>query len=617
MRILVYKFGLLPPVEGADLVRDAMAAAHRYRNTLTEIERARRDALREAESKVGLCDARLAVESASSAVDAILERVTKVRAVTRKRLVEPALAKELAESRAKLRSAKQDFTKKRGALREEGALDAEAQRINALASELVKAARAICGVYWGTYLMVEEAMEAAGKMPLYDGAKPNDPMFVRWNGEGSIGVQLQGGLPVERLEKHDTRLRVGPAVESVAMRRKRERLGDAAKPRGEAPVRFKSLHVRVGSADDRSPIWAVFPMVMHRAIPEGSVIKRASVHLRMIGPREEWTASITVQIADNAPRESCGTGVVAVDLGWRMMNDRLRVAYWGGRGLGSGHELALDTRTIEGLRKASAIQAVRSRNLDTILALLVPWLRAARDGGTLPSWAKRDVDTMHGWKSQERLQRFVRHWAKNRWEGDEAHYEAAEAWRYQDFHLWQYERGQAVGSLRNRREIYRVFAAKLARTYGVLAIEDFDLSSVARNPVAGEADSSNENARSNRHLAATSELRGALVSAFAARGGVVVKIPAADTTRCCHACKSIELFDAARDVMHICRGCGAAWDQDDNARMNLIRLYDEQSSAGGQAVPGATSAGGSRWAKKKAEALAKAKAATEEVQASA
>ena len=76
------------------------------------------------------------------------------------------------------------------------ALDLIAKR----AGSLQRNARAHCGVYWGTYLLVEAAHDASREMPLYDGVEPNDPRFSKWNGEGRIGVQVQQGADANDLD---------------------------------------------------------------------------------------------------------------------------------------------------------------------------------------------------------------------------------------------------------------------------------------------------------------------------------------------------------------------------------------------------------------------------------
>ena len=105
-------------------------------------------------------------------------------------------------------------------------------------------------------------------------------------------------------------------------------------------------------------------------------------------------------------------------------------------------------------------------------------------------------------------------------------------------------------------------------------IENFDLREVARRPADVDESPDNERARSNRQLAATSELRMALVQAFTARGGRVVKRNPAFTTLPCHVCGVLDAWDPAKDLTHTCSGCGALWDQDDNAARNLYADWD-------------------------------------------
>jgi hypothetical protein len=139
----VYQYGLRPATENAAVVAEQMWLAHRYRNTLVEIERGRRAAVRR------LCEA----SDELAAYDAAPETEKKQAAIV---LIEAR--------RAAFRKRKEDVA-----------------RVNALALELHKSARAHCGVYWGTYLLVEDAMDASRKADAkrgaeyWDGVTPNDP----------------------------------------------------------------------------------------------------------------------------------------------------------------------------------------------------------------------------------------------------------------------------------------------------------------------------------------------------------------------------------------------------------------------------------------------------------
>lgn len=608
----VYRYGLLRPTESLDLVRQQMRAAHKYRNTLVEIERGRRAASREAMATLGNVTAQeAAVAAASARVQTAVTTLRAERASTHKRSEDDSMKAELKAAREMCKVASAALRERRRAAREDATLVARCDEINTMAANLRRNARAHCRVFWGTYLLVEAEDEAARKQPLYDGAEPNDPAFVRWDGEGAVSVQIQGGMPAADVFGPDTRLRIDAVDEKAwlsASRGERRRLSRT------------TLKMRV-SSDGRDPIWAAWPMVMHRPLPEGGVIKRAIVSLRMIGPREEWSVAFTVDTSATLARTDGGKGAVAVDIGWRAMPDGgLRVAVWQGEDGGTG-EIRLSATDLGGLHKPEELRSIRDTAMNAALKALVERLRVLG----MPVWM-RDLTGARGsrpteaqalaylaeWRSPARLAALVLKWREARFEGDGEAHDAAEAWRYHDYHLWQWESSQRTGALRLRREIYRISAAKLAQRYGTVVLEQFDLRTMARKAPA-EAPAENAVARSNRQVAATSELRLVLVNAFVARGGNEVRVPAQDSTRTHATCGLITPFDAAGSVMLTC-ACGETFDQDANAAIVLLRRYGERS--GGESDPGTARADGmvkdpavvveSRWTKAKRMAAEKA-----------
>jgi len=409
MTTLVYKYGLLAPIQLSERVREQMRLAHVYRNTLTQIERGRRDAVRGAMSAYADIAVLELAASAALATEEDAGRALKAeRATTRARSETEAQRTALKDARERRKDVVARLRTRRTELREDAALVAEVDRINGLANDLAKSARAYCGVYWGTYLLAEDAMQAARKAPLHDGAEPSDPRFVRWTGEGKVGVQLQGGLDVADAFGSDTQIQIRPVPER--------------KPRPDGRSRFAELWMRVGS-DGRAPVWAVWPMVLHRPLPGGAVIKRATVSLRKRGPREEWTVEITVALSDAVPLVGCGVGAVAVDIGWRKVPGGLRVAYVVGED-GAAEEFVLDDCAIGGIRKADDLRSIRDRNFDAardaLKACMDAWLGACV---MMPDWLRVATATLGQWKSPGRLAALVLRWKANRFEGDAAVYE--------------------------------------------------------------------------------------------------------------------------------------------------------------------------------------------------
>src|SRR5690606_20002748 len=107
-----------------------------------------------------------------------------------------------------------------------------------------------------------------------------------------------------------------------------------------------------------------------------------------------------------------------------------------------------------------------------------------------------------------RLAALALRWRQERFAGDEAGYTLVETWRKRDRHLWEYEANLRDQLLARRREQCRRFAAHLARTYGEIVLEDFDLRQVASGDGREEQYAG---ARHQRQLANVAGLRQAIV----------------------------------------------------------------------------------------------------------
>lgn len=604
--VKVYRYGLLPPIESSEEVRGQMRLAHQYRNTLVEIERYRRAALRALfVSRADVAALERAAKAAEAEVERTYQAVKMSKALTRSRAIPDTLRAELTAARMAKKEASQLLREGRAALKDDPEIVVERDAINERAAFLRRSARAHCGVYWGTYLCIEAADQAARNAPLYDGTEPNDPRFVHWSGEGFVAVQIQKGMSASNLmSAKDTRLRMEPCAPPP---------GADPTSKRSARRKYTVLALRVGS-EGREPIWARWRCVMHRPLPDDAVVKWAKVHVQKRGPREEWSVTLTVELQE-VGRRTPASGSVAVDLGWRTEENEngLRVAAWRGTD-GNEGRLILSEWDLSRIEKANDLRAIRDKNFNTAREALLDSAAKLLPLSSTPSWFQGAVRTLAQWRSPARLAQLAQRWKQQRFDGDAIAYEALEVWRYHDFHLWEWEASQRVKALRNRREIYRVFAARLAAVYETLVIEEFDLRKMAVRPVADSTEKVNETARTMRHAAAVSELREALVQAFAGPRRHVAREPAQDTTRSCNACGSIEKWDQAAEVSHTCSGCGAHWDQDDNAALNLLKRFERSGDTNKSGVArddedGSESAGvqESRWAR--ATRMAKEKVA--------
>lgn len=579
MATRVYKYGLRRPTHNADVVREQMRGGHVYRNRLTEIERERRRRIREAQAAHGeIASLEQEVRRAKDVVDTWRATIAGQRSDGRTRKIDGESRDGIKAARETLRTARMRLSEARRLQRTDVELQAATAAADQWAKDAIKAARAACGVYWGTYLLSEAAADAARKTPLYDGIEPRDPHFLRWEGEGQIGVQVQGGIPVADIFTPDqTVIRIDPVDPGTFH----------APTRAERRHKSRThVHMRVGS-DGRAPVWATFPLELHRPLPENGRLKRASVKLERSGPCERWYLLVTIEIPEGWTDGRCGTGgAVAVDLGWRRFGDDMRVGTWHGDD-GRRGECRWDDG---GARKASELRAVRDRAMNEMAAPMSMWVAEKRD--RMPDALREATQHMSSWRSPNRWARLARIWREYRFDGDAEGFERLESWRYHDWHIWKWEACQRERYLNRRKNYYRQIAAHLSQNYSTLVLENFDIRPVAKKVAIEDrtGDDIGENfdnphARSQRFHVSPSELRSVLVNAFQRRGGRVVYAECANTTRTCHSCGHAEEFDAATNVTRTCPACRATWDQDDNAAENLLRRWRERP---GDALPSLT-----------------------------
>jgi len=467
----VYQFGLRPPVENERLVREQLRAAHEYRNDLVAIERGRRAALR-------------AIDLACSEV---VEAETAVRAATRS--ARSAAIVGLRAARKRARAAATD----------------DLARIAELDESLRRDARALTACYWGTYLGIEAAHQQSRAQPLYgdDAVSPNDPVFVRgprwqeafdpddprsvwWLAQGQIGVQLQGGLATsDALAGKDTRVQLSITGE------------------GKRGRKYGILRVRVGS-DGRDPIWAAWPIKMHRAVPSTATWKWVRVSLRVEGMREVWTVEITVEDSAPRPRDLAlpfSGATIAVEWDWTPAEDgSLRVGRWADdRGLGG--EIILPASVVSGIRKPDGIGSVRDKLTNEMRKQLLHAIESAPEA---PAFVREAATTMCLWNKPRRFRALAMRWRREGLPDPREAYDLLDAWERRDDHLLAYEAGARSEALRERREIYRVLAATWSRKYRTCLLSDQDLSREARWGDRSDA----------RFTAGVSELRTALRQAF-------------------------------------------------------------------------------------------------------
>lgn len=539
----VYEYGIpFDPVDGAEFVDEQISLAHRYYNTLIELERGRREA-------------RLGAQRADADVGPLIE-------------LEEMLDADVAAGDEGARAQRDEIRKALKAARKLAApqLKPLYDEMDAAHNAAKKAARASCGVYWGTYGQVENAADAAAKaVPMY-----TMPSFRRWTGEGMVAVQFQRQTKPVRLQPtdetifhEDSRFSIAP-VDPAAWSKEA--------PRGErGRLSRTTFTMRVGKNQGEM---ATFRMVMHRPLPTGCRVTWAKVVRRRIDDRRH-RFKYALQLTVETDRMEChpllnragSAPIVAVNLGWRALPDgSLRVATWVGT---DGREGTLELGREEYRDRIERAEGVRSRRdmrLDELKVEL-----AGHKARILEDYGM-DVSRSKSFEKFHSL-----HWRVSRdytESGDDelrVILDALEPWHHSDRHRWQYERGTDNRARRFRREKYRLLAVQLAKKYPVVCVESWDM-----RPVVTDEDRL-PGPSAARVEGAPSEARQIIRNTAGREGCIVLTQPSSSValaTQTCHLCgygaKKCERWDAAKSLDHTCEGCGETWNQDVNFCRNIL-----------------------------------------------
>jgi len=410
-----------------------------------------------------------------------------------------------------------------------------------------RAAGAATPIGWGQKQAVTEMVAAAMKTRRSDEFKARQraskkgydflkrvmtcarPRHRRFDGEGILAATVQGATG---LKASAVLTKPGPVQIS-----------------GDGKHRTVTLRLREGLSLE-------VPIVYHRPLPERAEKEGVPYDVRVIFARividrigDRWTYSVHLTI-DAAPRVHVaqgGLGRCAVNFGWRRVPGGIRVAYAVDD---DGNETScVFPDALLGRQKHA--ESLRSLADEIAAAYLGDAARRTKARCS----ALADPDAIHRELGREW---FTMEQAAKR-DGTDA-----EHWARRDRHLYQWERDEYASVLRARREIYRLWARKLAASYDSVIIEAFDMRSVVkRTPSEDDIPA----ARHYRFLVGPHCLRLEIQSVFGARCEV---LKPAKRTLTCHACGALCKWDKARELRHDCESCGAAWDQDANNAKNQL-----------------------------------------------
>lgn len=603
----VYRYGLRSP----DVERDVdqqMFQGHVYRNSLVAIYKASREEYRALLNTVGDVDAAGQHKREKAAiVEQLKQQIKTVRKRSRARAEPPELKARLKAAKAELTLATNSYKVLVAKADEAGLYTKGKKAIDATKGRAIKEARRVArteqDLFWGTYGRREEFAARANKGHY-------DPKFHRWDyGDGStwLAVQLQKGLSLSDLFSAKNRyLQIAPI--DLLPDENDPRVWNKSVRKGERRRRSRTLvRVCIGSTSGK-PVYATFPLELHRPLPANSKVKWAVVIRERVGRGQDcdkWSLHLSMEIPKKPVVRR--PGVVGVNLGWRLKQSRkaggvsiLRVAYWADD-QGNHGEVLLDdaiwhrdNKAKEGgyLGHARHLRSIRDKAFNAARDDLGSWLRGRRKRRQyIPKWLRTGAKNLGNWRSARRLAKLVWKWKDNRFADDVEIYRRLEGWRSigadgkpfyegwrkQDKHLHNWEAHSARRGRNKRKNTCQHFAKRLATLYGTVVVTQMDYAKAARRAGPGEEKESHDAARRQRQVAAPSRLRDAIQNACSTHGSDFNALPV--RTDWCHVCGTPNLWASEKskieDIKHTCKGCGNVIDQDHNAAEIVWRIWTD------------------------------------------
>jgi hypothetical protein len=543
------------------LVHEAFPDARIHYNRLITIERVRRDRYRRARSAMFPELATLEAEYAQAVAtcDAIAADMSAQKARTKTRAVDAGLKAGLLEARAKRKEVLTRLRAVRDVADESAELKAAAAAIDTEAKDAVKALRP--GTYWGTYLLVEGNAQRAKSDARGEPAYNEAPVHLC---KSRIGVHFCGGIDVAGLAS-STLMQIEPLA----------RPSKPGHPIGEKRrEQEKLLRFRIGT-EERKPVWALFPLLMHRPLPADGRVKDAYITRRPHNVTMPWSYELCVVLESASffptPTKETRSASAAINFGWLAIDGGLRVATVNGDdGI---REIRLPADILGRFAKAEELRGLCDDKFNTAKAALAAWLKV----GECPDGFRAEFENVDKWRSPHRMMDLVWYWREHRFDGDTGIFATMDEWRERYRHLMKWAQDEQAYCQRFRDNFYQVEAKRLATENARVTIDTFKIADVAKRAAVEKEETGGQSARHNRVLASPADLRSKIIKACAKYGCEVVAATSVDGTKRCNHCGAKQ---EVQDVVHRCVSCGLTWDRDVNNTRNLL-----SASASGEVTP--------------------------------
>lgn len=401
-------------------------------------------------------------------------------------------------------------------------------------------------VYWGNANAVKDSYCKAWQKGFKTG---NFPKFHRFTGEARFCYQFMGGLPTEKLIGWKSKfISIAPYDTSC----------DCDKPPGltqrktHEPGRTTMLF-RIGGV----PLQ--FHINLHRELPAG-YLKQAVVARTKVGMNIKWRVFFAIEREGPRPVKKCGTALAAIDLGFRMIDDHMRL----------GVLVAADRREEIWMPDTVLLKRRHSKKLQSFRDSLCNKIKE-RIFDLLPPDVPTDLTSNWEKARQPRLVKILEHLKGT------GHPLVADIqiWYKQDRRLYNEIYGGNARARRQRTAAFYSIAYGLFDKFSTIVLNTLDLVEMSkREKRGGSPDELVGPAREYRTIAALGEFIRILTDVSVKREGKVIKSELVSPSIRCHVCGKICAPRNRLKRVFDCEHCGTEWDKDVHAAMNLYVEYE-------------------------------------------
>ncbi len=449
---------------------------------------------------------------------------------------------------------------------------------------MIKEARrasAANGLWWGNYNAVMASFDGSRSQIAKTGGVIKEK---RYNGEGRLTVQLQGGASPEQLfsssssgARNEAYLIDAPPPGWEPRHQKNNQTPPTSGSRRSTRQRIVTLVMTVYTRrDDLNRLTrrvVHVPIVYDRPLPSDCRVQQIVLTRRKGNRRPTGDWRYDVMFILRVPEPECRhtQRAAAIHIGWRKVEDGIRAAT-----VVDNNDVTyfvLPDNLVSRFVDASQWLSRADTEAESFRREILTWPLS-----DIPPSLKEDLEFLGRARSVGGIGRamrwMTRNWSKYFYDYMPDYLNLLNRWMDDDLKCRWRARNIQQNAIRHRRDLVRVWISRLAKRYDVAIVQQYDISHLHRKDISLK---SLPSGRRNIQRIAPGEIRANVVSTLRSRGVEVISYEK-KVTWICHCCGTEIAPHDPLALRQRCTHCGEHWDIDENAARNALAALKQMAT---------------------------------------